>query len=426
MIISTIMLYPSWFGVLVQWKVDLVIFGYTMTVLEKERTFYQMMTQIVKEEALIPVLVLGFFGIVLPIIKICLFSMWVYGGGTGDKYIRLIKGLSKWTAVDAIVEALFVGMLIKLPNTHAHHGFGYGYFVMYVLLSSLAFICLPGEVSHNEEPPNALHMKVCDQFRNPRVRKATLAFTLVVFLVVLSAGGSVHAMRLLIPKDTVQWNIGHRLLRRDALPPPLRQLSDPALHRIEEAIARLVDLKVDASVSGCIRRLMYGGTGLYTVFGSFLLFLCVFLLPVAYAVINTAYSLAIAELPEEELKSMSDAMNRGEQTTPWPAMTRLRAVLYDLSMLDVCAVAFPLATAMPYEYIKGDVLPGYSYIIIAAILWHLQNVLCRAAQLSVFKDEDIIQLQTLTSPDNGGGPDCSNPQPSPAQSSGAWNAPIYI
>jgi len=414
MFISTILLYQGLSATLVFWKISLEIFGTSLTVIDDNRTFSGMMQQMTHEEAMLPVMFLVFFGFVLPLIKIVLFTMWVWDGvGGGDKYIRYVKGLSKWTGVDAVVEALVVGMLLKIPGADAAHGYGFTCFVGYVLLSTIAFCCLPGEVHFAEEPPNAFHMKVCEKFRSPRVRKATLAVSLTTFLVVLSFGLSVHTMRLWIPKDTLQWNIGHRLLNREALPEPLRSLSDPMMQRIEEAVARLVDLTADTSVSGCIRRLMQSNSW-YTVAGSLALFICVIVIPVAYAVINTAYALALTELPEEELKGLTDATNRGEEAAPWPAMSRLRAFLWDLSLLDVCAVAFPIATgAISYRNdLQGEMLDGYALIFLAALSWHVQNFLCRCAQLSV--------LTTLD------GHFLLEPGAEPAAETRSSPAPIYI
>merc|ERR1719324_1057371 len=284
------------------------------------------------------------------------------GGASGVSYIKHVKGLSKWTGVDGVVEALVVGVLSKISGTTAFHGYGFTCFFAYVFLSSLAFVFLPGDVLFEEEAPTSFHMKMCEKFRSSRVRKATLSITLVVFLGVLSLGLTVHSMRLWIPKDTVQWYAGHRLLREDQLPQPLRQLTEPAIHRIEEAIANQVDLRADTSVAGCIRRNLKSES-MHTLVGTYLVFFCVIFLPVAYSVINTAYALAFTELPEDELKGFLESSSRGDHVVPWPQMNRLRIILWDLSMLDVCAVAVALAVTLGTlaPDLQGDLLEGYAF-----------------------------------------------------------------
>lgn len=385
MFVSTILLYPGMFGMLTRYEVYLEIFGVKLEVLNAHRSFVGLLHMMSTDKAVVAVACMTFFGVVLPLIKIILFGCWVFSGATGDRYIKPMKGLSKWTGVDAVVEAFAVGSLLKMPNTYTEHGIGFASFTGYVVLSCLAFLCLPGEINFVEEPPNAFHLKLCEKFRSPRIRKMSLAATLVAFLCVLSAAGTNHSVRIWVPKDALQWGVGHRLLRRDELPQPLQTLTEPMLNRIEEAIANLVDVEAMTSVSGCVRRTL-SSSNLYTVFGSSIIFICVCLIPVAYAVINTAYALALTELPEDELKSIADAADRGENTAPWPAMTRLRAFLWDLSMLDVCAIAFPIVTGVPNDTLKSELLPGYGFLIGAAILWHVQNFLCRTAQLSVLTD----------------------------------------
>jgi len=438
MFLSTCLLYPGLCGILVKWKISLKVFGTDLTIIDEDRTFVGMMLQMTAHEAFIPALLLTFFGFVLPLIKIVLFVLWVIHhiddsrqparaassaqssqeasvpeeSPVHDKYIRMVKGLSKWTAVDAVCECLVVGMLLNMPSTNGEHGLGFFCFVAYVVTSSIAFLCLPGEVGFAEEPPNNFHMRIVDKLKCSKTRKATLAISLVTFLVVLSLSGTAASMKLWIPKDEIQVRVGRKLLNRDNVPPPLRGLTDAALRRIEEAIANLVDLEVVGSLAGCIRRL-FASDSWYTLIGSFVMLTCVVFLPVVYAVINAAYALALTELPEEELKCMTDRGNRGEIASPWPSMCRMRACLWDLSMLDVCAVALPIAAGAPFHVLDGDLLPGYGLLVTAAILWHVHNFLCRAAQLSVLVDVD----QQLLLP--------SDPQPEVAKSS-LSQEPIYI
>lgn len=400
MFISTILLYFGLTATLLTWKVSLEIFGIPVRIFNEHRDFPSLIKTMWDDSMVVPVILLFFFGFCLPVIKLVLFILWAVQGGVvsgGEKYIGLVRGLSKWTGVDAILECIIVGMLLKVPGTVGAHSTGFLCFALYVPISTAAFYFLPGE-EPGDDAPNALHLKVVERFRSARVRKVTLIGLLATFLLVLSAGLTEHSIRIGIPKDIVQYHIGKRLgIDRDSLPAPLRQLSDPAMRRIEEAVANTVSLSADTSIAGCARRL-YQSPSPHSIWGSTVIFLLVVFVPVAYAVINTAYSLAYTELPEEELKAMTDASSRGdhENAAPWPQINRMRHFLWEISMLDVAAVAFvimvpSLGTAHEAK-LEGDLLEGYFLLVLATVLWHTLNLCCRAAQLSVLDSEDIQGL----------------------------------
>lgn len=422
MFVSTIFLAFGLLAPLLYWKVTLEIFGVKLVAIDEDRNFGDIISNLRGNHVYIPVFLMFFFGFILPMLKLGLFIMWAWTGGLAggnDSYIRWVKGLSKWTGVDAILECVIVGMMLKIPGVEAYHGQGFFAFIAYVWMSAIAYSCLPGEVQFVEEAPNSLHLKLAEFFKSPKIRKATLVCTLTIFLVVLSAGLTVQSMRLAIPKDVVQDILGKKLLNRDRLPGPLKRLSEPAMHRIEEAISSSVNLTADTSVAGTIRR-VFGVSNMYTVVGSCLVFACVIVFPVMSAVINTAYALAYTELPEEELKAMCDASNRGdtENTAPWPAMNRLRALLWDLSMLDICVVAFALifpVLSAQHHTLDGEILDGYVLLVLSAIIWHIQNLFCRAAQISALSDDDRQLL--LADPE---------PVVPPASAIPKAPAPIYI
>lgn len=385
--VSTCLLIPGLCANLLFYDFSLEIFGTNLKIIDSQRTFTWLLHQMWDEGAYLVTLMLTFFGLVIPTTKFVLFGFWVYSGAVGPQYLSLVRGLSKWTAADAVVEAIVVGMLLKVPNAYAHHGVGFACFVGYCILSSLAFLCLPGDIQHGETKPNALHENLARHFRSPRVRTTTLALTLISFLVLLCIGGSLHCLRMSIPREVMQAAVDKRLGSSN-LPAPLRGLTEPALRRIEQGIGGMMEVQVDVSLSGCVRRLVYSGH-FYTVCGSVLLFFCVILLPVMYAVINTARALSLAELPEEDLKEMlvaRDDPNLANNDLPWwPAMDRVRAFSWDLSMIDVCAVALPLTSvaAASEKELQAEVLPGVYWLIGAALLWHIHNFCCRAAQVSI-------------------------------------------
>merc|ERR550537_1525088 len=101
---------------------------------------------------------------------------------------------------------------------------------------------------------------------------------LATFLVVLSFGLTAHSMRIEIPKDTLQWHIGDKLMNVDALPGPLQSLTEPMRKRIEEAVANTVDLRVDTSVAGCFRRLFESNLSAHSYITPYFVLVCVIIL----------------------------------------------------------------------------------------------------------------------------------------------------
>merc|ERR1719161_1338695 len=87
-----------------------------------------------------------FFGVGLPAMKVVTFHIWMVTdsstalGRFADKAVNLLGAASRWVAVDAVVEALFVGMLLKIPSVKAEHRIAFLAFVAYCVLSALAFL----------------------------------------------------------------------------------------------------------------------------------------------------------------------------------------------------------------------------------------------------------------------------------------------
>merc|ERR1719388_121168 len=82
----------------------------------------------------------------LPVAKVAAFHTWIltdsqYGiGRLSEKILHILGASSRWVAVDAVVEALFVGMLLKIPSVKAEHRIAFLAFVAYCVLSALAFL----------------------------------------------------------------------------------------------------------------------------------------------------------------------------------------------------------------------------------------------------------------------------------------------
>merc|ERR1719388_378326 len=61
-------------------------------------------------------------------------------GRLSEKMMHLLGASSRWVAVDAVVEAMFVGMLLKIPSIKAEHRIAFLSFVGYCVLSGIAFL----------------------------------------------------------------------------------------------------------------------------------------------------------------------------------------------------------------------------------------------------------------------------------------------
>merc|ERR1719377_301567 len=87
-----------------------------------------------------------FFGVMLPAMKVATFHIWMVTdsstsiGRSCENAVYFLGGASRWVAVDAVVEALFVGMLLKIPSVKAEHRIAFLAFVAYCILSGIAFL----------------------------------------------------------------------------------------------------------------------------------------------------------------------------------------------------------------------------------------------------------------------------------------------
>merc|ERR1719161_2114127 len=96
-----------------------------------------------------------FFGLGLPAMKVLTFHIWMLTDSTttlgrlSEKAVSLLGAASRWVAVDAVVEALFVGMLLKIPSVKAEHRIAFLAFVGYCVLSGLAFLLIDPRI----QPP---------------------------------------------------------------------------------------------------------------------------------------------------------------------------------------------------------------------------------------------------------------------------------
>merc|ERR1719316_826104 len=138
-----------------------------------------------------------FFGVVLPFMKVGTFHIWMVTdsstalGRFCENAVYFLGGASRWVAVDAVVEALFVGMLLKIPSVKAEHRIAFLAFVCYCVLSGLAFLLI--------DPHNKLAARSSALGRTAKKAPFMVALSAMCFFTLLYLGSTGPIMRVLIP-----------------------------------------------------------------------------------------------------------------------------------------------------------------------------------------------------------------------------------
>lgn len=367
------------------------------------------------------------FGVVLPIIKYLVFGFWLSGVGdraTANWSLSVVQRLSKWAAVDAICSAVVVGMLLKLPSASAHHGPAYVAFILYCIISTLAFACLPGEFEVDDPNPTTLNLAIASKLTNPRVRASILVFSLASFLMMLTLAGGSHTVHMWVPKQVMQESLDKlideaekryegRIEKQLNLPVPLPRLTPQLRNQIRQAASNLPTIDTRVSVSGCIHRLLSTGHK-YTVWGSIVLFVCIVFFPVVYAVLTAAKALSMTEWNEyqpgqrESLISIPEDHSVKGEMSPWHSFDKFRAFARDLSMLDVLAVGLLVGYLVSKDEngLKTGLEAQFVFLVLAAIAWHFHNFLCSCIQASShceYKQEPAAEEEPSSSTGSTGG-----------------------
>lgn len=367
-------------------EVEVKILGQKIEVMNMDRTLWGANGGIIDslwdEKAYVSSGILFTFGVLIPVIKLTFFGLWlsqVLGEQMSELLVKHGRSISRWAAVDAVCEALLIGILMKGGPVYAYHLIGFPCFVAYCILSTLAFAFLPEKMMVDDPEPNWAHEILARRMQSPRRRVYLLVASLTVFLVLLGIAGSLQVIRVWIPKEVVSDAIDKAILDNPGLI-ILNGRNNPLRQQLEGQLAtKLVD--VNASVSGSMERLMWSGH-LYTMVGAFFLMCTTVFAPVMYAVLSVCKALTVNDLSGEEKKQLVDG-DSDAHVPWWPELETARAFAHDLSMLDVLLVgAFAGHIAMDGEpFLKSQILPGFVSLILAAGAWHFHRFLCRAAQI---------------------------------------------
>jgi hypothetical protein len=373
--LSVALLYPAVMGDLLHYRVDYYIqwLGRTLNVKEESRTLYgnehnSIIGALFQHQAGWAAYMMIFFGIVLPAAKVLTFHVWMVTddttaiGRVSEKAVYVLGGASRWVAVDAVVEALFVGMLLKIPSVKAEHRVAFIAFVAYCILSGLAFLLIDPKI---KATPRSSAMG-----RVAKRAPALIMMSAACFFVLLYVGSTGPILRVLIPESVMRQSAMEEIQRagfKDS------QTFEVIKNHLISEIADKIKIDEDVSVTGCIRRLISSNVA-YSVWGTLILFTCVLVVPAL-----------------DVLASTLMAAGKADNAT----LTSCRNNLKHFAMLDVMCLGLVLSVlASKCEPdIKCALLPNFLYILGAALMWYFHSALCDAAVREPAKGDELARTQ---------------------------------
>jgi len=377
---SVALLYPGIYGDLLHYRVDFHIqwLGRTLNVKEESRTLYgsehnSIIGALFNHNAAWAAYVMIFFGMVMPIMKLVIFHLWMMTSSTThfgkmcENIMHQMAGFSRWVAVDAVVEALFVGMLMKIPSVTAEHRVAFLAFVGYCILSGVSFLLVAKNKESQTQGSTALG-------RCGRKAPMLIVLSMVTFFVFLYVGSTGPILRVLIPESVMRESAMQEIQRagfRDS-----KTFEVIKNHLISE-IADKIKIDEDVSITGCVRRLVFSNV-LISTWGTLALFCCVLFVPALEVVLST----------------MAAFGNKAD------FVKNCRNVLGHFGMLDVLCVGMVLSVlASKCEPdIKCALLPNFLYILGATALWYFHTALCDAAINERIKervDEGLMEQEEI-------------------------------
>lgn len=352
-----------------------------------------------------------FFGCGLPLLKLLAVAYWAAVPGASRAALHLAARMSRWTAVDAVAEAMIVALLLR-GGVSARHREGYVTFVGYCALSA-ASIWILDDAAGARRPglvPRAL-LRLCGGRAPPRW---LLAASLAFFAATLLLGAGLFPLaRLWVPEKAIRNS------------PELRSmlegywLTDDMVSRILSEIAHCIPKPGgEASVFGAVCALL-GSGHIYTIVGSALLFTGVLVLPVAEAALACAVSWrASACLDEDEDKydeglggkpsASEQASGLGYLHRDW--LCRALEAVADLALLDVFVVGMLVAVLVLSQlghFLSAMLLDGFYFLLPAAGVGIVHQILCEVAtvQLEAHGSDALLsEVSESSGEEEPGGP----------------------
>jgi len=357
---SVALLYPAIFGDLLHYRVDYYIqwLGRTLNVKEEARTLYgsehnSIIGALFAHNASWAAYTMMFFGMVMPLGKVVVFHTWLVTdsdsplGKFSEKAMHILGSSSRWVAVDAVVEAMFVGMLLKIPAVKAEHRIAFLAFVGYCILSGITFLL----VTKRKAPVHGTSMLGRCARRVPLL----ITLTMVTFLAMLYVGSTGPILRVLIPESVMRESAMAEIQKagfKDS------QAFEVIKNHLISEIAEKIKIDEDVSITGCVHRLVVSGVQI-SQWGTIALFLCVLVVPAFEVILSTAAAFG----------NKSEFVLNG------------RHILQHFAMLDVMCVGMVLSVlASKCEPdIKCALLPNFLYLIGATAVWYFHDSLVDAA-----------------------------------------------
>jgi len=357
--LSVALLYPAIYGDLLHYRVDYHIawLGRTLNVKEEARTLFgsehnSIIGALIAHNAAWAAYTMVFFGLVMPLGKVVIFHTWLFTnhdsimGKISHRALEIIGGSSRWVAVDAVVEAMFVGMLLKIPAVKAEHRIAFLAFVGYCILSGITFLLVT-----ERKPPQQTTSCLG---RIGRKAPLLIVLTMVSFLSMLYIGSTGPILRVLIPESVMRESAMNEIQKagfKDS------QAFEVIKNHLISEIAEKIKIDEDVSITGCVHRLVVSGVQI-SQWGTIVLFLCVLVVPCFDVVLSTLAAFG----------SKSEWVLNG------------RHYMEHFAMLDVLMVGLVLSVlASKCEPdIKCALLPNFLYMLGATAMWYFHSAVCQA------------------------------------------------
>eukprot|EP00927_Polykrikos_kofoidii_P067098 TRINITY_DN62621_c0_g1_i1.p1 TRINITY_DN62621_c0_g1~~TRINITY_DN62621_c0_g1_i1.p1 ORF type:complete len:466 (-),score=51.83 TRINITY_DN62621_c0_g1_i1:64-1392(-) len=316
------------------------------------------------------------FGLVLPLIKLLAVSYWCLFDGATRRALSLAGTITKWTAVDAVAEALVVAMLL-LAGIPAKHCFGYAAYVGYCILSAVAVWLLDGYYdtvpvrsggSDSLQGPAFKTLSLVELLKKGTIPRWLPVVTFALFAS-FCALGAIHFSVAAITvnrDDTFRMYIKTVVHEKvSSLGALLMMFAGLSEKQIAEGFADQVPLPhSEATVMEAVQALLLSGHG-YTITGSVLLFLCVLLVPLIQAIFATSCAMS------------PQTSNKGKSAYDHWVFHRLS----DIAMLDVFVfgifIGFLVITSIN-QLLGGSLKAGFIALVPTVLLWMFHMRLCAA------------------------------------------------
>eukprot|EP00929_Paragymnodinium_shiwhaense_P001608 TRINITY_DN10184_c0_g2_i1.p1 TRINITY_DN10184_c0_g2~~TRINITY_DN10184_c0_g2_i1.p1 ORF type:complete len:527 (+),score=57.51 TRINITY_DN10184_c0_g2_i1:44-1582(+) len=337
------------------------------------------------ESSYLPSYTLIFFGILLPAFKFFAVIYWMVSHlPSAGQAVTVAARLTRWTAVDAVAEAMIVALLLR-SDVIAEHRVGYLCFITYVILSAAAIWVMDEADDTKDDSPFAA--RLLHQMCGCPIRPALTVLTGLGFLVTAAVGATLYPLaHLSVPvssvKSFVEWTVIH----------PYRGMlkvlgeADDVERLINEILPHLPVVYGEASVAEAVKTLLWSGH-VFTIAGSVMLFTGIMLCPALEAAMGIIVAFQasqvahiVVEKEEESLTLLGEEDVAGAAASHSRSCAALvREMAGDLSMLDVFVAGMAVANAVLASL--GDVMvteldTGFWVLIGAVVLGWIHNTLC--------------------------------------------------